>query len=384
MKEKAIGPAFLVFCAVLFLSFKTVDVYGSTISQLQEAERDKEAAEQRVEGTQEDIEDLNKERIGLQNYLDQLNEELSRASGELSDIEALISEKETELVKIQEQLKEAKKREKEQYDAMKERIKFMYEKGDSAYLELFFHAQDFADFLNKNEYVEKMNQYDRNMLEEYMKIQETIRQNEQTIVDERVALGALQQEAINKQNEVTELVKTTSSNVEMFQDEISKKEKELLQYELELEEKESDIATLQAKLAEEQKITQQALAAGFSDLSSITFAAGDLELLAAIIYCEAGNQPYVGQVAVGNVVMNRVKSSVFPNTVLEVIYQRKQFSPVGSGRFAIALANHKATPACYAAARDAMAGSAPVGNCLFFRTPIPGLTGIQIGGHIFY
>lgn len=82
--------------------------------------------------------------------------------------------------------------------------------------------------------------------------------------------------------------------------------------------------------------------------------------------------------------MNRVMSSVFPDTVVGVIYQNKQFSPVASGRLALALAEDRATPACYKAADEAMKGATTVGDCLFFRTPIEGLTGIQIGGHIFY
>jgi spore germination cell wall hydrolase CwlJ-like protein len=88
-------------------------------------------------------------------------------------------------------------------------------------------------------------------------------------------------------------------------------------------------------------------------------------------------------VAVGAVVMNRVKSSSFPTTILEVIYQNKQFSPVASGRFAVVLARG-ANETCYQAARDAMSGVSPVGDKLFFRTPIAGLVGQKIGGHIFY
>ena len=114
------------------------------------------------------------------------------------------------------------------------------------------------------------------------------------------------------------------------------------------------------------------------------FAEGDLKLLATIIYCEAGGEPYAGQLAVGAVVINRLLSSVYPDTIVGVIYQRKQFSPVGSGRFDLALANGKATQSCYQAAQEAMNGSTNVGNCVYFRTPIEGLTGMQIGGHIFY
>lgn len=371
---------FVVLCCFFF----SVDVFASSYTKLQEAENEKKKAESNIDSTQSDIDNLNNERVELQNYLDKLNSELSKTTGELAGIENLIAEKEESLIKMQEDLEHAKEREAEQYVAMKRRIKFMYEKGDSAYLELFFQADSFADFLNKTEYVERLSQYDRDMLVEYSGMQEKIRASEQALVDERVALGSLQKEALEKQNEVVDLVSKASTDVQEYQSQISDKEAELIEYEKQLEESENDIASLRKKIEEENELTRQALAAGFSDLSSITFAAGDIDILAAIIYCEAGNQPYVGQVAVGNVVMNRVKSSVFPNTVLEVIYQNRQFSPVGSGRFAIALANHKATPACYAAAQDAMAGSAPVGNCLFFRTPIPGLTGIQIGGHIFY
>lgn len=85
------------------------------------------------------------------------------------------------------------------------------------------------------------------------------------------------------------------------------------------------------------------------DISEVSFAEGDRYLLANLIYCEAGNQPYAGQVAVGAVVINRVLSSVYPNTVSGVIYQYKQFAPVLDGHLAIALANDSATAACYKA-----------------------------------
>ena len=82
--------------------------------------------------------------------------------------------------------------------------------------------------------------------------------------------------------------------------------------------------------------------------------------------------------------MNRVRSAKFPDTVVGVIYQKRQFSPVASGRLELALSINKATPSCYKAAQEAMSGITNVGDCLFFRTPIPGLTGINIGGHVFY
>lgn len=110
----------------------------------------------------------------------------------------------------------------------------------------------------------------------------------------------------------------------------------------------------------------------------------DLKLLATIIYCEAGNQPYEGKVAVGSVVMNRINSPLFPGNMLSVLYQKNQFTPVMSGRFAVVLAKDGATDECYAAARDVLGGANNVPDCLFFRTVIPGKEGTIIGDHVFY
>ena len=105
------------------------------------------------------------------------------------------------------------------------------------------------------------------------------------------------------------------------------------------------------------------------------------ELLASIIYCEAGNQPYEGQVAVGAVVLNRVKSSVYPNSVSEVIYQSGQFSPAMSGWLDRVRANAGYSESALQAAEDALNGSNPVGDCLYFST---GGYGMQIGDHFFH
>ncbi len=131
---------------------------------------------------------------------------------------------------------------------------------------------------------------------------------------------------------------------------------------------------------------------------------GDEELLAEIIYCEAGNQSYTGQLAVGYVVMNRVKSSSYPNNVHDVIYQSGQFSPVSDGSLARAQKNNSVTSACKKAAKEVLTEynsgtwnpkltvngkSYKFKDYLYFMTPGAysrlGLKGsyLQIGGHYF-
>lgn len=109
--------------------------------------------------------------------------------------------------------------------------------------------------------------------------------------------------------------------------------------------------------------------------------ADDLNLLAAIIYCEAGNQSREGKVAVGAVVLNRVASSSFPNNIHDIIYQSGQFTPASSGALASALANGVPS-ACVEAAQAALNGENPVGGALYFNTGSG--RGTKIGAHQFY
>ena len=142
-------------------------------------------------------------------------------------------------------------------------------------------------------------------------------------------------------------------------------------------------AEAQAKAAEEAarlaaEAQQAALAAQTAAIS-----AEELKLFANIIYCEAGSESYVGKVAVGNVIMNRVKSASQPNTITEVVYAKGQFSPVRNGSLQRALSSDKADAACYQAAIEALAGAQPVGGKLFFRRN-NGRSGQVIGHHVFY
>ena len=103
--------------------------------------------------------------------------------------------------------------------------------------------------------------------------------------------------------------------------------------------------------------------------------------LAAIIYCEAGNQPYEGQIAVGAVIMNRVKSSAYPNTIEGVIYQSGQFGPAATGWLDQVRNSGSYTQSCMQAAVDALNGVNPIGGCLYFDQ---GGCGTKIGAHYFH
>ena len=109
----------------------------------------------------------------------------------------------------------------------------------------------------------------------------------------------------------------------------------------------------------------------------------EIRMLASLIYCEAGNQPYEGKVAVASVVLNRMRSSKYSNDMRSVIYQRWQFTPATTGWLDSVIASGKADEECYRAAQDALAGVQPVGDAVhFMRKELHG--GLRIADHCFW
>lgn len=357
----------------------------TTLERLQKAKEEKEKTEDAKEHTEDRKESLEITKNSLLGQLSTLNDELAQVSMNLERIEADIAAKELEIVQTEAQLAEAVRAQDEQYANMKLRIKAMYEQGGmDGYLEILFSSSGFSDFLNKSDYIDRVHAYDRKMLQ---KFQETSRYVEETRVqlnEELLALNGLKADAEAEKGRVAGLVSQTSSNVSSYTSQIADAEATIDALETMIDEQEQDIVALQKQYEEELAKSRLASQSKWRDISEVTFEEGDRKLMANIIYCEAGGEPYEGQVAVGAVVINRVLSAVYPNTVVGVIYQNRQFSPVASGRLALALANDKATESCYRAADEAMSGVTNVGQCVYFRTPIPGLEGIRIGGHIFY
>lgn len=127
--------------------------------------------------------------------------------------------------------------------------------------------------------------------------------------------------------------------------------------------------------------SQSTSSASTSASASVSVSSDSATLLAALIQCEAGGEPYEGQVAVGAVVLNRVASGTYPNSISEVIYQSGQFGPVSNGSLARTLSTGTISSSCYAAAQDALAGSDPVSGATHFGC---GTSGIKIGGHYFF
>ncbi len=296
-----------------------------------------------------DSSELEQKTTELQDDIDTMHNELDALSSKLEDTSSKVKEKAKELEAAGLDLASAKLNEKNHYKAMKERIRFMYEGGNLSLLQVLLSSESMAEFLNNAEYVTMISDYDRDMLTELQNIRENVEEKQDKLKKEQEELSRLEKKLNKQQEDLTSKLSETSGQLEEYTSKL-----------------------------EEAKAAQAAIdEAKNADTDTIV-------LLAAILECEAGIS-YEGMIAVGTVIMNRVGSAKFPNTIREVIYQSGQFSPVRSGKLDEVLQKGPMESA-YKAAKAVLAGERnnQVKKCLFFWASYTGHEGIVVGDNVFW
>lgn len=293
--------------------------------------------------------ELEEKTSELQDDIDTMNNKLDSLGEQLEDTSSKIKEKAQSIETAQLDLAAAKLNEENQYKTMKKRIKFMYEGGSLSLLQVLLSSESMADFLNNAEYVTLISDYDRDMLTELQNIRENVEEKQDRLQKEQKDLKKLQKNLDKQRKDLTSRLDEVSGQYE--------------DYARQLEEaRAAEAAIEEAKNADSDTIA----------------------LFAAILECEAGIS-YEGMIAVGTVIMNRVGSSRFPNTIRDVIYQSGQFSPVSSGKLDEVLQKGPMDSA-YKAAKAVLAGerSSQVKKCLFFWASYTGHKGIVVGDNVFW
>ena len=346
---------------------------SSTREELNNAQQQANQVQSQINQGKEDLENLTNERDKISGQLSNYNEQLTQAVNELNDTEQAIAKKELEIEQKQRELDTAKGIEEKQYNDLIAHMQYMYESGlTQSYLNLVSESTSLTDFLNISEYVEQISAYDTRMLSQFKATREFIEGEEAALQVEREALGALRDSQKANRNKVSNLVAQTQNALNNKEGQITQKENEVTAQEEQLATIKDNIEELQKKLAEELKLSQEAANAEWRDISQVTITEEDITMLANLIYCEARGESYEGKLAVASVVINRILSSKFPDTMAGVIYQKGQFAPVTSTKnsFVEALAYDKAANSrgCYDAAREAAAGITNVSNCVYFQT----------------
>lgn len=428
-ESKYISTIVMSVLVILFVVCYTI--VSNATQSISEMESEKHENEQQMSSYQEQASDLLETKSALENLVSGLNSELWVIGEKIDDIEQEIAQKNNELESIKISLEQAKEDEIKQYEDMKLRIKFMYEMRGDSYMDIMLSGTSIADSLNKAEYVSKLVEYDRKMLEKYKETKQQIQENENAYQKEQEELMKLMEELAEQRQLINDKIVSTNEQILLYADDIAKAEQEALEYEKKIAAnqlaiddesrriEESSILEAESiakakreresreqERRERESIAESKRQAGIYEEDETTspqegedgehqtsssggkinfeVQGNDVDMLAALIECEAGDQSYFGMLCVGAVVINRINSPNFPNTLYEVIYQPYQFTPVTvSGRFALVFARG-AEDICYKAAREVLEEGNIVGSWLFFRMNDGSRQGEVIGDHVFY
>ena len=234
-----------IFCVMMsFILFLLTaePVLATTISGLQED----------IKKNQSQLNDVNKQIAGYQDAQEGVEEEISDLDAEmvalLTDINLIqeaIEETEEDIANTQVAYDEAVAEKDEQYESMKIRIKFMYEKGDQSYLQLFLEAKSMGDMMNKAHYIEELYEYDRNLLEQYEAIVQQVAQLQDRLEEERSELVTSRTELEEQQDYVNEVLAQKRKEYENYNAVLAKAKREAAAYTAKIKQETAQIRKLE-------------------------------------------------------------------------------------------------------------------------------------------
>lgn len=194
----------------------------------------------------------------MSNYVAELDAQVAGIQSNIDALNELIEAKEADIARTQEELVLAEQAATDQYEAMKERIQFMYEKGDTLYLEMLLNSNSFADMLNKADYIEQLSAYDRSKLEEYQLVVEYTELCRQELVSEQELLEEAKAAAQEEQNNLNALIDEKEAQITAYNSDIATKEQAIREYDAEIAEQNQIIAALEAQIAADQAALAEA------------------------------------------------------------------------------------------------------------------------------
>lgn len=336
--------------------------------------------------------------------LNAINQDMLAISNEIASTEMQIEITNGEILRTEESIKAAQLAEEEQYEKMSARIKYIYETGNVSMLEMLFSSQSLTDFLNAADFIQLFSSCDQEMLSDLRAAREELVMQQETLKTQQESLQELQTSLTQRYNDLFDKARATSTDLTVYTMQLAQLR---AQEAAALAAGNSQGGTPNGTNGQSPQdpdnpdvpanadgnggngnsgSTENNNGGGNSGNSGqTTVTSTDLDLLAAILECEA-YQDYDCLLAVATVIMNRVSSPMFDNTIRGVIYAPYQFEPVRNGRLDRVLAKGP-TALSYQVARDAINGSrhSAVSDCYFFL--YAGATnrqGVNIGNNIFF
>ena len=215
--------------------------------------------------TQNNLNSVNQQITAIQSNQEQAQEELDQLSDQLVDIltsidicQDEIAVKEKEIEQAKKDYEDARKKEEDQYASMKKRIQFMYEQGDSAYLQVLLESQNYADMVNKADYIESLYEYDKQLLAGYVESKNQVAELKGRLEDEEADLEASNYELQQEEAALQTLVDEQKKTVADFDAQLASAKKKAASYKQQLEDQTAQIKKLEEEAAAKKKKEEEA------------------------------------------------------------------------------------------------------------------------------
>lgn len=213
---KKIAKKLALFMCVALTLMPVVVYASSTKDQLDDAKNKEKELKKKIEAVQATIDALKSDIANTEKYIQSLDEEMDKISLDIADLNIQIDNKNDEIAVTTQKLHEAENTEKEQYEAMKLRIKYMYENNNKGYFELLMTSASLSDLLNQAEYVSHVTKYDRDKLDEYVATKEQIAANKVQLEAEEADLEDLMSELEAEQESVQLLLDAKTEQMNQY------------------------------------------------------------------------------------------------------------------------------------------------------------------------
>lgn len=232
----------LVFC--FFMSGYSVPTYATSLQKVKENKKTLETNKKEVE---KQVKNLKKKQKKLEKSVKKLDEKTEKLDKRLDLLNTKLKKQRKQLADTKISLEQAKIDEKNQYEAMKKRLKYMYESGDSGYLDIIFQAKSISDLLNRTEYVGKITEYDNNMLNRLEKARKKIADAEVKQKKEVKENKELRVKVQEQQKKLRILVKQKKQQLHEYEKSIAKQKELVVAYEQEIAKQEQLILRLETE-----------------------------------------------------------------------------------------------------------------------------------------
>ncbi len=237
-----------ILCLFLALLLMTMPAYGATKKEVEEEKSKAQVIAAEKQKTEQKIAELEALKGDTQAYIRELDMQLLQLADELDQLETDIAAKQAEVDETTAHLAEAEQTEREQYEAMKLRIQYMYEKGDSSYLDMLLSSGSMSELLNRAEYIQEISVYDRDMLEKYKAIVADIAATKAKLEEELQQLEDLKTQTEAKQQSVLMLVDEKNKELANLNSQLETQAELRAGYEADLAETNARIAQMEEEI----------------------------------------------------------------------------------------------------------------------------------------